>query len=124
MRTIRAVNPGALHVVTEDLGKTFSTPRMAYQARHENHRRWLSLDLLTGRVDDRDPFWPMLMEAGVDPAVLAQLVQQEAAPDIIGINHYLTSERYLDERKERYPEQPVGTNGIDSYVDVEAVRMP
>jgi dTDP-4-dehydrorhamnose reductase len=124
MRAIREVNPGALHVVTEDLGKTFSTPRMAYQARHENHRRWLSLDLLTGRVDDRHPFWPMLMEAGADPAVLAQLIQQEAAPDLIGINHYLTSERYLDERAERYPGQPVGTNGIDSYVDLEAVRMP
>ena len=124
MRAIREVNPGALHVVTEDLGKTFSTPAMAYQARHENHRRWLSLDMLTGRVDERHPFWPMLMEAGVDPAVLADMNSQEAAPDLIGINHYLTSERYLDERRERYPDQPVGTNGVDSYVDLEAVRMP
>ncbi|GAA4000585.1 family 1 glycosylhydrolase [Sphingomonas humi] len=124
MRAIRAVNPGALHIVTEDLGKTFATPRMAYQARHENQRRWLSLDLLIGRVDERHPFWPMLIEAGADPAVLAELTRQEAAPDLIGINHYLTSERYLDERKKLYPDQPVGTNGTDRYVDLEAVRMP
>ena len=37
-------------VQTEDLGKTFSTAPLRYQAAHENERRWLSLDLLCGRV--------------------------------------------------------------------------
>jgi dTDP-4-dehydrorhamnose reductase len=124
MRAIREVNPGALHVTTEDLGKTFSTPKLAYQARHENDRRWLSLDLLTGRVDERHPFWHMLLTAGCPEELLADLSSGEAAPDIIGINHYLTSERYLDERADRYPGQPVGSNGTDSYCDLEAVRMP
>jgi dTDP-4-dehydrorhamnose reductase len=124
MRAIREVNPGALHVTTEDLGKTFSTPKLAYQARHENNRRWLSLDLLAGRVDERHPFWHMLLEAGCPEPLLADLRGGEAAPDIIGINHYLTSERYLDERSDLYPGQPVGSNGIDSYCDLEAVRMP
>lgn len=124
MRAIREVNPGALHVTTEDLGKTFSTPRLAHQARHENERRWLSLDLLTGRVDERHPFRKMLLNAGCREDVLAELGSGEAAPDIIGINHYLTSERYLDERTDRYPGQPVGSNGVDSYCDLEAVRLP
>ena len=124
MRAIREVNPGALHVTTEDLGKTFATPRLAYQARHENERRWLSLDLLTGRVNEKHPMWRMLLSAGSQPDVLADLQTGDAAPDLIGINHYLTSERYLDERTERYPGQPVGSNGIDAYCDLEAVRMP
>jgi dTDP-4-dehydrorhamnose reductase len=124
MRAIRKVNPGALLVTTEDLGKTFSTPKLAYQARHENHRRWLSLDLLAGRVDRRHPFWNMLLTAEVPEAVLNDLLTGEATPDLIGINHYLTSERYLDERVEQYPGIEPGSNGIDAYVDVEAVRMP
>jgi dTDP-4-dehydrorhamnose reductase len=124
MRAIREVNPGALHVPTEDLGKTFSTPRLSYQARHENERRWLSLDMLAGRVGEGHFFWQMLLAAGCPEEVLADLQSGDAAPDIIGINHYLTSERYLDERTERYPDQPVGSNGIDAYCDLEAVRMP
>lgn len=124
MRAIRSVIPDARHVLTEDLGKTFSTPRLAYQARHENERRWLSLDLLTGRVGEDHPLRPMLVDAGCAKVVLAELESGEGAPDLIGINHYLTSERYLDERTERYPGQPVGSNGIDAYCDLEAVRMP
>jgi dTDP-4-dehydrorhamnose reductase len=50
MRAIRRVSPGAQLVQTEDLGKIFSTSRLAYQAQYENGRRWLSLDLLCGRV--------------------------------------------------------------------------
>src|SRR5215218_2388377 len=50
MRAIRRVNPRAKLVQTEDLGRTFSTPALRYQAMHENERRWLSLDLLCGHV--------------------------------------------------------------------------
>ncbi len=44
-------------------------------------------------------------------ADLALFLEADAAPDIIGINHYLTSERYLDERLKRYPEHHWGGNG-------------
>jgi dTDP-4-dehydrorhamnose reductase len=40
---------------------------LAYQARHENERRWLSLDLLAGRVDEEHPFRNALRKAGVSP---------------------------------------------------------
>src|SRR4051794_26676482 len=46
MQAIRVVNPAARLVQTEDLGKTFSTARLAYQADFENERRWLTFDLL------------------------------------------------------------------------------
>ena len=45
--------PAARLLQTEDLGKTFATAPLAYQADHENERRWLSLDLLDGRVDSQ-----------------------------------------------------------------------
>ncbi|WP_240309583.1 MULTISPECIES: family 1 glycosylhydrolase [Sphingomonas] len=123
MRAIRAVNPGALHVSTEDLGKTFSTPKLAYQAEHENERRWLSMDLLAGKVGPDHPFRATLEEhAGA--AMLDLLATGEATPDIIGINHYLTSERFLDSRTGRYRHVAPGSNGRDTYVDLEAVRMP
>lgn len=123
MRAIRAVNPAALHVSTEDLGKTWATPKLAYQAAHENERRWLSMDLLAGKVGQDHPFRATLEEhAGT--ALLDLLATGEATPDIIGINHYLTSERFLDSRVGRYRHVQPGSNGHDTYVDLEAVRIP
>jgi dTDP-4-dehydrorhamnose reductase len=52
MRAIREVTPGAELVQTEDMGKTHSTPALAYQAEFENERRWITFDLLCGRVRD------------------------------------------------------------------------
>src|SRR5215207_5663555 len=60
MRAIRTVRPDAKLVQTEDLGKTFSTPLLSYQAELENERRWLSLDLLCGRVDPHHPWHEIL----------------------------------------------------------------
>src|SRR5436305_8644849 len=45
MRAIRRVNPAARLVQTDDLGKAFSTPALAYQAEFENDRRWITWDL-------------------------------------------------------------------------------
>lgn len=124
MRAIRAVIPNAQLVATEDLGKTFSTEPLANQARHENHRRWLSLDLLTGKMRPGHAWWDKMLANGVQEALLADLQSGEARPDLIGINHYLTSERYLDHRADLYPGHEPGSNGRDTYVDLEAIRMP
>lgn len=124
MRAIRRINPGAKLVQTDDFGRTFSTPAMAYQAEHENERRWLTFDLLFGRVDQGHPWWRIFRDHGVSVRELAFFHGADAKPDIVGINHYLTSERFLDERLGRYPEHLVGGNGRDRYADVEAVRIP
>src|SRR3954453_8153951 len=50
IEAIRQVNPAAPLIVTEDIGKSFATEPLQYQADHENERRWLTFDLLTGRV--------------------------------------------------------------------------
>jgi dTDP-4-dehydrorhamnose reductase len=123
MRAIRAVNPNAELVQTEDLGYTDSCLRLRYQARFENHRRWLTFDLLTGRVDRHHPFWRYLREAGASEHELAFFCEQPCPPDVIGINCYVTSERFLDDRLTLYPRQLHGGNRRHRYVDVETVRV-
>jgi len=123
MRAIRRSIPGAQLVQTEDLGKTFSTQPLRYQAAHENERRWLSLDLLAGRVNSKHAFHDILFGAGVGWGEMEALEGGEAVPDLLGINHYLTSERFLDHRLHLYPDHEVGGNRRDTYVDAEAVRV-
>lgn len=122
MQAIRQVNPQAQLVQTEDLGKVFSTPLLAYQAEFENHRRWLSFDLLCGSVDRDHPLWRYLRRAGITSAELDWFVANPCVPNIFGINRYITSDRFLDERLERYPDCTYGGNGKHAYADVEAVR--
>jgi dTDP-4-dehydrorhamnose reductase len=123
MRAIRQITPHAQLIQTEDMGKTFSTPLLREQADHENKRRWLSLDLLFGRVDRSHPWYEICLRNGIEEQELDFFLDGNGAPDIIGINHYPTSERYLDEALDRYPEHFHGGNGRQAYADVEAVRM-
>ncbi|TGP95501.1 MULTISPECIES: family 1 glycosylhydrolase [unclassified Mesorhizobium] len=122
MRAIRSLTPAAGLVQTEDVGRVFSTEALAYQADHENERRWLALDLLAGRVDHRHPFHGRLLEAGVRAADLSSLAAEPCVPDMIGLDYYLTSDRMLDDNVDRYEHERVGGNGIDAYVDSAAVR--
>lgn len=124
MRAIRDVIPDARFVQTEDFGKIFAAPFLAEQAEFENHRRWLTWDLLCGRVDREHPLFGYLRANGIGPEELDAFVEEATVPDIVGVNHYLTSERYLDEDWGRYPEHFRGGNGRHVYADVEAVRVP
>jgi dTDP-4-dehydrorhamnose reductase len=124
MQAVRRITPTAKLVQTEDIGKTFSTPRLKYQADLENARRWLSLDLLCGRIDRDHPLHSYLLKHGIAEAELDRFRAQPCTPDIIGVNHYLTSERFLHSRVQDFPEEFAGGNGLDRYADVEAVRMP
>ncbi|WP_414572446.1 family 1 glycosylhydrolase [Nostoc sp. CCY 9925] len=123
MQAIREVVPKALLVQTEDLAKIYSTPKLAYQAEFENDRRWLSFDLLCGRVNPTHPMWGYLRYCGINEVELEVFLQNPCLPDILGINHYLTSDRFLDENLENYPPCTHGGNGRDKYADVEAVRV-
>jgi dTDP-4-dehydrorhamnose reductase len=123
MRVIREVNPSAKLVQTEDLGKTYSTSLLAYQAEQENERRWLTLDLLTGKLTPDRIMWGYLKAFGVTEEELQWFIDNPCPPDIIGINHYPTSERYLDENLNGYPEWSHGGNEYHSYADVHAVRV-
>lgn len=122
MRAIRSVVPGAALVQTEDVGKVHATAALADQAAFENERRWLSLDLLCGRVDGSHPMRAYLLEHGTPARELDELVAEPCPPDVVGVNHYLSGERFLDERLERYPAEAHGGNGRMRYADVLAAR--
>lgn len=123
MAAIRKVNSKAQLVQTEDLGKTFSTPLLAYQTEFENERRWLSFDLLCGCVNRAHPLWNYLVTTGISEGELEVFLNEPCPPDVIGVNHYVTSDRFLDQRLERYPVSSHGGNGQHAYADVEAVRV-
>lgn len=123
MRAIRAITPSAKLIQTEDVGKTFSTPALNYQAEFENARRWLSFDILCGRFDRNQLLYPFLIANGIEAGELDAFRDQPSTPDMIGVNHYLTSERFLHSRWSWFPAEFAGGNGRDRYADVEAVRM-
>lgn len=121
MRAIREVNPKARLIQTEDLGKAQSTSTVAYQAEFENHRRWIALDLLCGKVTTSHPIYDFL-KIGISDEQLKWLVENPCPPDVFGINHYLLSNRFLDEELELYPEFLRHTgNRFHRYVDVGAI---
>jgi dTDP-4-dehydrorhamnose reductase len=121
MRTIRQVNPDAILIQNEDLGKTHSTPLLAYEAEFQNERRWLTFDLLCGRIDQQHPMRQILVDGGATEAELEGFVADPLPPDILGIDHYVSSERFLDEALDGYPPQYHGGNDRHTYADVEAV---
>lgn len=123
MKAIRKINPDAQLLQTEDLGKTHSSSKLQYQAYIENHRRWLGFDLLCGRVIPEHPLYNYILQNGIKPEELIFFRENTCVPDMIGFNHYITSERYIDENLADYPIHTHGGNGKDTYADVEAVRV-
>ena len=122
MRAIRAVRPDARLIQTDDLGRTYATVGTREQAAFDNVRRWMGWDLLTGRVTPRHPFWERLRGHGFADRLHA-IADDPCPPDIIGVNHYLTSDRFLDHRLRAYPQDLVGGSERQRFVDTEAVRV-
>ena len=122
MRAIRAVNPNARLVQTDDLGKTYSTPEMAKVAEFYNERRWLAWDLLCGMVGPEHPLWKYLTKTGIAEEEFLWFRANPCPPDVIGVNYYVTSERWLDHRPERYPAHHRGVADGIPCADIEASR--
>jgi dTDP-4-dehydrorhamnose reductase len=123
MDAIRRVNPRAVLVQTEDLGRTFSSPALAYQARFDNARRWLTWDLLCGRVGARHAMRKYLRASGASASELDWLEARAGPPGIIGVNHYVTSNRYLHQDERWCERSRWGGNDREAYADTEAVRV-
>jgi dTDP-4-dehydrorhamnose reductase len=125
MRAIRDVNPAARLIQTEDLGQAGGTPPLADQVRYENDRRWLSFDLVAGRVSPQHRLYEWLVDAGgADAEELRWLVDNACPPDVIGINHYRRSNRWLDHRLALFDPALHGGNGLLRYADVAASDTP
>lgn len=121
MRAIRSVNPAARLIQTDDLGRTYATLPLADQAAFDNVRRWASWDLLCGMIVPGHDLWQRLCDVGLEDRLRA-IADDPCPPDVVGINHYLTSDRFLDHRVDRYPASAVGGNRAVRFADVAAIR--
>ncbi|MFN4040258.1 MAG: family 1 glycosylhydrolase [Brevundimonas sp.] len=122
MGAIRQVRPDARLIQTEDFGRTWGLGACEAQADYENRRRLLTWDLLTGRGAGGADLEAAFEAAGLADAV-NDLSRLPCPPDLIGLNHYVTSDRVLDPDVSAYPETLHGGNGRLAYADVEAVRV-
>lgn len=124
MAAIRVHQPKAELVYTEDGGGIFSTPEMERFRLEREHRRWLGTDLLCGRVDRFHPLHDVLLEHGFGAEEIAWFGENPCPPAVIGLNYYLTSDRFLDHRVHLYPEGfRGGDSGSEPLVDIEALRV-
>jgi dTDP-4-dehydrorhamnose reductase len=124
MTEIKKIIPTAKLIQTEDLGKCHATSHMQYQADFENQRRWLSLDLLCGQLHKNTPMLEYLTGlCHISEKQLRFFFDNTCAPDIVGINYYITSERFLDEKRDHYPGWSYAHNGRDHYADLDIVRV-
>ena len=115
MRAIREINGEARLIQTEDLGRCYATAAKLPVAEHYNERRWMTWDLLAGRVTRQHPLWETLDRCGLADR-LRSIADDPCPPDLLGVNHYVTSDRFLDDRAHGEPLPEVG------YHDIAAVR--
>jgi len=123
MCEIRKINPDAKLIQTEDLAKIYSTPFMKYQSVFENHRRWLTFDILGGLLRPGHALWDYFKRYAPTEKDLYFFIENPCVPDMLGLDYYPTSERYLDENLSKYPHEKHGHNHRHRYADVEAIRV-
>ena len=123
MREIRKINPTAQLIQTEDLAEIQSNETLLYQAQFENERKWITYDFLCAKIRPGHFFWDYLLRLGIPENRLNFFIENPCPPDCTGFNYYITSERFLDERIEKYPDDMHGGNGTHRYVDTELVRV-
>jgi dTDP-4-dehydrorhamnose reductase len=96
---------------------------MAEFANFFNERRWLAWDMLCGKIDPDHALWNYLLESGATADELLWFKDNTCPPDIIGVNYYITSERWLDHRMERYPASHHTQYRGVPHVDIECPRV-
>lgn len=123
MQAVRRVQPDARLVHTEDAGATYSTPALEAYRKEREHRRWIGADLLCGRVNRHHPLFRFLRTNGLSEAEILWFADNPCPPAVMGLNYYVTSDRYLDHRDHLYPWDPGGDTGGEPLIDAEAVRV-
>jgi dTDP-4-dehydrorhamnose reductase len=123
MAAIRAVRSDARLLANEDVGQSFGTPELQSLTDFVNERRWLTWDLLMGAVVPGHAMWRSLALTSGLIADLDDLAERPCPPDSLGVDHYVTSDRFLDHRVTRYPMDVRPPLGEAAHVDVEAVRV-
>ena len=121
MREIRRVRPDAQLIQTDDVGSVTGTPELRHTWELLNLRQWLPFDLLCGKVDHHHPMFAYMRSAGMSEAEILWFEENPCPPSVVGVNYYVTSDRYLDHRVHLYPERMRSAEG--PFADVELVRV-
>ncbi len=123
MQAIRRVQPEARLVHTEDGGLTYATPPLEAFRVEREQRRWLGTDLLCGLLTRDHPLFPFLRAHGLSEQEILWFSENACPPSVLGLNYYVTSDRFLDHRVELYGDRAGGDYGNEPLVDTEAVRV-
>ncbi len=124
MQAIRSVQPHACLIHTEDGGAISASASLQSYQQTREHRRWLVTDMLCGRITHQHPLFSFLLEHGLHEHEILWFAANPCPPSILGINYYVTSDRFLDDRLHLYPAHlPGGDTGTEPLVDIEAVRV-
>ena len=75
-------------IVHVDAGFRYEGDTGEYTLEFLNERRFLALDLITGRIDESAPLYDWLIGHGVTDAELQWLRENKVSPDIVGVNYY------------------------------------
>lgn len=119
-RSIRAVRETKHDAVVLlcDSAENYKTRQesLAVEVRRRNLRRFLALDLLTGRVDHHHPLYQWLVSYGFNEIDLDWLRNNPQSPDVLGLDYYTHSDWQLDvingNVRQRRAESPVGLYGV------------
>jgi dTDP-4-dehydrorhamnose reductase len=123
-RALRRLDGSIRILVNDDTGETYGTIEVADVVNFYNTRRWLTFDLLTGKVDPHHPMWEHLTVAPGLETALEDLADDPEYPDLLGVDHYITSDRFLDHRTAAYPAEIERSRTNERFVDVEVARIP
>jgi beta-glucosidase/6-phospho-beta-glucosidase/beta-galactosidase len=102
VEAIKQIDPGTIMVHVEAAGLSrAATQDLDASAIEDQYRRYLSYDLLTGKVTPEHPLFAWLVHNGATLKALAELAEQAIELDVIGLNFYprwSTKQLYVDRR--------------------------
>jgi beta-glucosidase/6-phospho-beta-glucosidase/beta-galactosidase/glycosyltransferase involved in cell wall biosynthesis len=119
IRAIRAAMPEAT-VLLCDASENYRTRVESLQpeVRRRNLRRFVVMDLLTGRVDRSHALYKWLNNYGMSELDLAWFRNNPQKPDILGLDYYPHSDWQLEIKvgivKQRRADNPVGLYGVST----------
>ena len=118
IRAIRRAQPEAtvLHVDAAEAYKT-RDKQLRAEVTRRNLRRFVVMDLMTGRVDKHHPLFGWLTSYGLSELDLEWFRTHPQQPDVLGLDYYAHSDWQLDALpgggvRQRRADNPVGFYGV------------
>ena len=129
IRAIRRAMPEAT-VLLCDASENFKTRDEALQieVKRRNLRRFVVMDLLTGRIDHNHVLYPWLSTYGMSDIDIEWFRTNPQTPDVLGLDYYPHSDWQLDQVgarvRQRRADNPVGLYGVaNAYYNRYGIPM-